>query len=118
MIALIEEESNVLSDRAKWPAPIGVEELLALKLAMASKEGMPVDSDNCFIRISEEWVNMEECLAECFIAVFHHYKVKDKEGLAIFVLAPTWESAHQLWIAFNGEKPLSERLEYIEAYNE
>lgn len=97
----IEEGSSVLSNRKQRADIISEEELHALKLAIATKESFPLDSDNAFLKTGEEWVGMEEALSRCYIAVFHHYQCErwEKEATCIFLLSPFIESQFQLWIA-------------------
>ena len=66
-----QEESQVLHHRGAWPRPIGKEELEKLKVAIATKEEFPVDSDNAFSRTSEEWVGMEEILSDAHVFILH-----------------------------------------------
>lgn len=81
------------------PSRVSVEELEKIKVVFATHYNFEVDSDNAFVRTSEEWLEMEKALDNCRIAVFHNYKGQNWEapGVVFFFLAQHLEDNFQVW---------------------
>jgi hypothetical protein len=97
----IEESSGALKSRSQRPMAISELELEALKVAIAEMEGYEKAESGEYIKTTEEWVGMEELIALCNIAVFHHYKADAwaDEGTVIFLLSPFREDNFQVWFS-------------------
>jgi len=80
------EESKALHHRGLWPRPVGVVELEKLKVAIATQNSFPTDSDNAFQRTHEEWISMEELLAESHVFVIKSKVTDTQEVYRIFVI--------------------------------
>ena len=100
MNSRLEEESKALSNRQQWPSKLSEEQLTKLKLALAEQYGFAVDSDNAFVKTSDEWIEMEEALGRCYFAVFNNYQTPNMQqpATALFMLSPTLDSHFQLWV--------------------
>ena len=76
------EENQALHSRGGWPRPINADGLNKLKLCIAEKEGFPVDSENAFLRTSEEWILMEDILSSNHLFILHSFN--DDEGIDVW----------------------------------
>lgn len=102
----IREESDALHKRSMWPRPINASELIKLKLAIASREEFPLNSDNSFNRVCDEWVEMEEVLNESHVFVLRT-NIGDETGdefvNRIFIVAPIRFTHLQIWRFFKDD---------------